>query len=305
MFENTPIFLEMMRVVALAVSVVVPTNAHRVHVDTSIETEIFDTCNDLQNSFHTRVQNIQALQEAHPDSSSMSATTQARFTMRAFGIVRLLRRAKDCPWVVDGNLDGVDEVRSVAHSALAGNPCGDAAMEALSAPPLSENVLQPLQQAVQILLSDNCEASGEIVQNEDIDLDDETMVQRLIDREAQAQDQIDEFMDAAVSDGEHSPAGAFVQTEGRARSVARMLGVVFLTILYMFSCAGVVGMIVTLILFIVASLPCLYFTTGSAQLGCFVWSAFPGLAAAGAGFVSCGIDAAYARGNFSQLGRGN
>jgi len=235
----------------------------------------------------------------------MSATTQARFTMRAFGILRLLRRAKDCPWVVDGNLDGVDEVRRVAHTALAGNPCGDAAMEALSAPPPSENVAQPLQQAVQILLSDNCEASGEIVENEDIHLDEEAMVQRLIDGEAQAQDQIDEIMDAAVSDGEDSPAGAFVQTEGRARNVARMLGVVFLSILYMFSCAGVVGMTVFLVLFIVLSLPCIYFVgPSSGALGCFIFSGFPGIAAAYGSFVSCGIDAAYARGNFSQLGRG-
>lgn len=284
-------------------------NAHRVRVDTNsgtIKADIFDTCNDLQNSFHTRVQNIQALQEAHPDSESMSAATRARFTMRAFGVVRVLRRAKDCPWVTEGDADEVDQVRSVVHSVLVGNPCGDVAMEALSVPPPPENELQPLQQAVQILLSDNCEASGDIAQNEDIDLQDEAALsQRLIDMEEQAQDQIDELMDAAVSEGEHSSAGAFVQTEGRVGSVSRMLGVVFLTILYLLSCAAVGFIIGGLILYVIGAIPCSMVVHGSSALGCLLWPMMGAAAGAAAGFVSCGIDAAYARGNFSQLGRGN
>jgi len=298
----------MMRAAALALLLVVPTDAHRVKLDTNVGTirsEMFDSCDDLQNMFNTRVQNIQALQEAHPDSSSMTATTHARFTMRAFGVVRILRRARDCRWVTeDNNADEIEKVQSVANSALAGNPCGDAAMEALAAPASPENELQPLQDAVQILLSDNCEAPEDSVQNEVIDPEDETSLsEQLIDGEERAQDQIDEIMDAVTAEN-GAQAGAFVQTEGIIRSVSRMLGVVFLTIFYLLSCAATGVVIGGLLLSVVGMIPCLYLVTGSAALGCFMWPIIGVGMGAAAGLVNCGINAA-SQGNSSQLGRGS
>jgi len=286
----------------LAALSVVSTDAGRLQLNTNTN----DHCDDLQNLFHTRVEYIHELQEAHPDASSMSATTHARFTMRTFGVVRILRRARDCPWVTDGDEDEMNEVRSVAHSALAGNPCGDAAMEALSAHPSPDNELQPLQDAVQILLSDNCEVSGNTAQYEIVDLQDETQLsQQLIDEEEMMQDHIEEIIDEAAAENESGNAGAFVQTEGLIRSVSRTLGVVFLSILYMLSCAAAAAVIGGLILFVVAAIPCTMMVPGPSALGCLLWP-FSGAALGGAaGLVSCGIDAAHARGNFSQLGRGN
>lgn len=290
----------MMRVGVLAALSVVSTDAGRLQLDTN------DHCENLQNLFHTRVEHIHELQEVHPDASSMSSTTHARFTMRTFGVVRVLRRARDCPWVTDGDEDEINEVRSVARSALAGNPCGDAAMEALSAHPSPDNELQPLQDAVQILLSDNCEVSGHMGQNEIGNLQDEAQLsQLLINEEEMMQDHINEIIDEAAAEHESGNAGAFVQTEGLIRSVSRTLGVVFLTILYMLSCAAVAAVIGGLILFVVGAIPCTYMIPGPGALACLMWPISGAGLGATAGLVSCGIDAAHARGNFSQLGRGN
>lgn len=304
----------MMCIVALAAIMLSPTDAHRVNHDIdsgALKSEsgmqFFNSCDELQNMFRNRVASIQALQEAHPDSSSFSATTHARFTMKAFGAVRILRRARDCAWVVDGNTDEIEHVRSVAHSALAGNPCGDAALVALSAPASPENVLHPLQQAVQILFSDNCEVPSEgMVQTEVIDPDDGNAIShRLMDGEDQTQDSIDELMDAAASESESLAAGAFIQTQEGFNRVSRLLGAVFLTILYLLSCATAAAIIGGLLLYVVGLIPCSIMISGSSVLACLLFP-FAGVVLGGAsGLLTCGVDLAYAQGNFSQLGRGS
>jgi len=286
----------------------VPSTANRVQVDAhvgNIKSDIFDSCDDLQNIFHSRVQRLHALQQAHVDSSSMTATTQVRFAMRAAGVIRVLRRARDCPWVIEGNADEIGQVRDAAQLALAGNPCGDAAVEALSAPPPPENQLKPLQDAVQILSSDNCEVQESISQTEISGLEDETLLsQMLIDEEERVQDQIDELMDEAAAENE-GEAGAFIQTEGIFHRVMRMMGIVLLTLLYLLSCATVGVLIGGLILTLTLGIACEYVTRGPDGLACLLFP-FGGAALGGAaGLVSCGIDALYAQGNFSQLGRGN
>jgi len=286
----------------------VPSTAKRVQVDAhvgNIKSDIFDSCDDLQNTFHSRVQRLHALQQAHVDSSSMTTMTQARFAMRASGVIRVLRRARDCPWVIEGNADEMDQVRDAAQLALAGNPCGDVAVDVLSAPPPQENQLQPLQDAIQILWSDNCEIQESNSQNEISGLEDETLLnQVLTDEEERAQDQIDELMDEAAAENE-GEAGAFIQTEGIVLRVMKTLGILLLTILYLLSCAAVGVLIGGLILFLTLGMVCGFLVSGPDGIGCLIFPMAGAPLGAAAGLVSCGIDALYAQGNFSQLGRGN
>jgi len=285
----------MMRIIAVATILFSPVDANRVKrdVDSGAITsedgaQFFNSCNDLENMFRTRVANIQAFQEAHPDESDYGVTTHARFTMRTFGAVRILRRARDCPWVVDGNTEDIDVVRQVAHTALAGNPCGDAALVALSAPAPPEDELQPLEQAVQILFSDNCEVPSEgVTQTAAINTDE------LMTREEEVQDQMDEFMDAAVAEGESIAAGSFIQEGGglrqARRSVFRMVGAVFLSILYMLSCAAAGAIILALIGMVIAMIPCSILVPGPSSLACLVFP-MAGLAlGSAAGLIHCGV----------------
>jgi len=285
----------------------VPSTANRVQVDAhvgNIKSDIFDSCDDLQNIFHSRVKRLHALQQAHADPSSMTTITELRFAMRGAGVIRVLRRARDCPWVIEGNADEIGQVRDAAQLALGGNPCGVAAMEALTAHPPPEHQLKPLQDAVQILSSDNCEVQESISQTEISGLEDETLLsQMLIDEEERAQDQIDELMDEAAAENE-GEAGAFIQTEGIFHRVMRMMGIVLLTLLYLLSCATVGVVIGGLILTLTLGLACDLVAQGPGALTCWIKGLGPALGGA-AGLVSCGIDALYAQGNFSQLGRGN
>jgi len=288
----------MMRLVAVATILLSPIDANRVkhHTDSrAINSKSGaqfseENCTRLHTIFHTRVANIQTLQAAHPDESSFSLMTQARVTMKTFGVIRILRRAKECDWVVDSDRDDMDHVRAVAHSALAINPCGGAALLALSAPGSPEKELLPLQNAVQILFSDNCVAPSEgMAPTEVFDPEDGDATNQLMNAEDETQDRIDELMDAAETENERLAAGSFIQTEASFRTVSKLLGAVFLTILYLLSCATVGALIVMLITYVTLALPCMM-SAGSGGLGCLM---FPlvGLAIGGAaGFVSCGVD---------------
>jgi len=309
--KSISFFPIMMKIVAVALILLSPIDAHRVNVNRNIDSEaiesesgahFFHSCDNLQTMFRTRVENIQALQEAHPDEPSFSATTRARFMMRTFGAIRILRRARECSWVVDGNVDNMDHVRGVAHSAIAGNPCGDAALEALSALASPENELQPLQQAVQILFSDNCEVPSEGMQTEAVDLNDgEALSNRLTTAEEEAQDHIDDLMDAAAAESEDIASGAFIQTEGVFRRVSSLIGAVFLSILYLLSCAAVGAVIGGFLLFVVGMIPCSIIVQGPGVLGCFLWPMAGVALGAASGLVNCGVDLANA--HPSQLPR--
>jgi len=289
----------MMQVLAVVSILLSPIDAHRVNVNHRTDIgalesksggQFFNSCDDLQTMFRTRVENIRAFQEAHPDESTFGATTRARFMMRTLGAVRILRRATDCPWVADGNTDDVDHVQEVARSALAGNPCGGAALEALAAPAPAEDALQPLQQAVSIIFSDNCEVPSETMQTEAIDDDD--LSDRITAAEDDAQMTVEDLMDAAAAEGDDIASGSFLQTEGFFHRVGQIIAAVFLGILYLLSCTGLSALMLAFVLFIIGAIPCSYANPGPAGLGCFIFPLAGFAVGAAAGVMSCGYQLA-------------
>jgi len=199
--------------------------------DTKLETEFGASCDDLQTRFHTQVHAFRAAFEAQ---TSESMTTQARFTMRMFGVIRTLRRAQECSWVIENNSDDMEDMRSIVEQLLAGNPCGEAARSELEAAVSSDGELQTISRAMSILLSDDCEVSE--VQEDDAQDD----VQDQQGADEQLQDSIDEMMDA-----EEEGEGAFIQMDqtGRFRRFMRAVGVFFLMLFLLLACVGAAAVI--------------------------------------------------------------
>jgi len=193
--------------------------------DTKLETEFGASCEDLQTRFHTQVHAFRAASEAQ---TSESLTTQARFTMRMYGVIRTLRRAQECSWVIENNSDDIEDMRSLVQQLLAGNPCGEAArseLEAAVSGAPDANELRTIASAMSILLSDDCEVSE--VQEAD--------AQDLQGADERLQDGIDEMMDA-----EEEGEGAFIQMDqtGRFRRFMRGVGVFFLMLFLLLACVG-------------------------------------------------------------------
>lgn len=285
-----------MRILAVVSILLIPVDAHRVNVNRHTDigalesksgVHFFNSCDDLETMFRTRVRNIKTLQEAHPDESAFTATTRARFMMRTFGAVRILRRANECPWVVNGITDDMDLVEDVARSALAGTPCGDAALEVLASPAPAEDALQPLQQAVYILFSDNCEVPSETMQTEAISDDD--LSDRIAAAEEDAQMSVEDLMDAAAAEGDDIASGAFIQTEAfHRRNVAQVIGAVFLGILYLLSCTALTTVLMGFLLFVITIIPCSILVPGPSGLACFLFPMAGAAFGAAAGLINCG-----------------
>jgi len=287
----------MMQALAVASILLSPIDAHRVNanyhtgigaLESKSGGQFFNSCDDLQNMFRTRVENVRAFQEAHPDESTFGATTRARFMMRTLGAVRILRRARECPWVVDGNTDDMDHVQEVARTALAGNPCGGAALEALATAAPAEDALQPLQQAVYIIFSDNCEVPSEIMQTEAMEDDD-----RVASAEEDAQMTVEDLMDAAAAEGDDIASGSLLQTEGLFLRVAQTVGAVFLGILYLLSCTALAALMLGFIFYIILAIPCSHATRGTASsIGCLIFPMAGAAIGAATGAISCGYQLA-------------
>lgn len=217
------------------------------------------TCEDLQSSFHTRVAGLQTLLDAHPDDSTFNRLTQARFTMRTLGVARTLRRARTCSWLVNGDSDDIEQMRGIVQIMLAGNPCAQVARAELQAGASDSTVeMDAVRRAMAALVSDNCEAT--LPPDEDgplMNLDDEAVLESQIDQaEQQAQDRVDELMDASA-DEENS--GAFFETRSDVKGggFIRRLAVVFLFLLLLLACIGamaVIGAFIGVVLIHVASL---------------------------------------------------
>lgn len=313
----------MMRFVAVTTILLSPIDANRVnhHSDgAAIKSDsgaqfFYNSCEELQNMFRYRVTKIHKFIEKNPDEESYSRLTHAKFTLRTFGAIRILRRAKECPWVVDGNEDDLDMVRGVAHLSLAANPCGDGALRALIGEGSPENELLPLQNSVQILFSQDCNATAEgmapMAQTQSID-----STEQLMSVEDEAQDSVDELMDAAEHESDEAlvpaprarggrgrGAASFVQTEVGFTRMSRLLGAVFLSILYLLSCAATGAITLGLLAMTMALIPC-SMSSGPAQLACLSIPMFTVPLGAAAGFVKCGVSMAFSRSNTSLIERG-
>jgi len=291
----------MMRIASVA-ALLASSDGHRLDVVAGTDSSLyfFENCNELQTMFQTRLDSIQAIQDAHTETA-MNARTRARFTMRALGAVRTLRRAKECPWLVKGNAEDIARVHDAAQSVLAEHPCGETALSALSVPASGENPIEPLQHAVEILYSEQCEPAVEAtIQTRTMGDNNMENSQMLMDAEDAAQDRVDELMDAAAAEEESLAAGAFIQTEGIVRGVLNMLGAVFLSMLYLLFCASVAAVIVAVIGFIFGLMVCSHLPLPAAMT-CWTYPIVAVGLTGVAGLASCGLDMARAHGNTSQF----
>jgi len=249
------------------------------------EDEFGASCDNLQNRFHDQVHAYKVALDAR---TSESATTQARFTMRMYGVMRTLRRARECAWVVENNSDDIEEMRSIVQDLLSGNPCGEAARSELEAGASSEDSLvqmQAIPRAMSMLMSDDCEVSDVPI---DRDAPEGNGMEQLQESEEQLQDSLDEIMDA-----EEEGEGAFIQMnqEGVFGRFMRGVGVFFLMLFLLLACAGAAAFIVGFLSLAVMQLiqnltPFRFGGYGYAEtLG--YYSLFAGLAAGALGLVGC------------------
>lgn len=209
-----------------------------IHSQTQAETKFpfGASCEDLQNRFHNQVHTLRVAIDA---PTSESVVTQARLAMRAHGMVRTLRRAQECDWVVENNSEDIEEMRGIMQDLLAGNPCADAARSELEAGASSEENAA-LGRAMLILMSDDCEVP-EIQQPAD---DTQTPEANLQQAEEGLQDRIDEIMEAEDEEGE-----SFIQSDqaGGLQRFMRGLGVFFLMIFLLLACVASVAAIVAVL----------------------------------------------------------
>merc|ERR1711865_1298584 len=88
--------------------------------------------------------------------------SQARVTMRTYGIIRTLRRARTCSWVTQNDSDEIEQARGIVQSLLAGNPCAEVAraeLESGSSAETAQVEIASIRRAMSVLTSDSCETT--------------------------------------------------------------------------------------------------------------------------------------------------
>lgn len=200
-----------------------------------VTSKFFENCDDLQGIFRGRVAAVQSLVDAHPAAMGLSKMDQARFTMRMFAVVRTLRRAKDCAWVVDGDREDVQAAQAIVQVTLAGNPCAAAAMAELTpeAYEAAAHELVPLQRAMLVLVSDTCV----VAELEEMDVPDaQAGVEAAQERDEQMTNTIDELFEQASTESTGAPA-SLVQSESLLQSIFAWVGAIFFAIAFGLACA--------------------------------------------------------------------
>jgi len=160
------------------------------------------SCETLQTRFHTRTGNLQKFMSDHADSDHMSLPTQGRAVMKAAGVLKALKRGKDCPWAADvNNGEEMEAVASVVRIALANNPCVPAALAEVESMDLEADGFSAVKRATSILLSENCEADAtqpeSLLQTpeEFADITDEDLMTTVGEVEENVQDLADEMVE--------------------------------------------------------------------------------------------------------------
>lgn len=215
----------MVRVFVWALLASVQASRVAVHDASATRAQWGASCETLQNQFHDRVASIQGSLEGVDETSELSAVARTRLGMRMYGIMRTLRRASECSWVIENNSDDLEQMRGVVQGLLAGNPCADAARSELERGSSDENP-EAIPRAMNILLSDDCEVPEE---PEGANTDDApTDLQEVEDA---LQDRIDELDEDGSS---------FIEMEKSQtlRSFLRGVGVFFLMAFLLLACTA-------------------------------------------------------------------
>lgn len=206
------------------------------------------SCDDLQTRFHDRLVAFQASLDAVPDMDAMGRAAQARMMMRTYGIMRTLRRARTCSWVIQNDSEEIEQARDIVQSLLAGNPCAEAARSELESGLSAETAqveIASIHRAMSVLTSDSCEPTE---LPEEVESNSEGADVELAEAE-------DDLVDAieAMEEGESS----FFQadsTAGSLRGFMRGIGVAFLMVFLLLACAGTAAFIGLLIGVVIISL---------------------------------------------------
>jgi len=210
------------------------------------------SCDELQTLFRNHLTQVAALQAAHQEEQ-VSRTTQVRFSMRAFRIIRTLRRARTCSWVTDSDSDDIQQVQALAQTFLASNPCAPVAraeLEAGTNPETEEVEVATVNRALQILIAEDCEVLPENSAGTDEPMSDEEIVSMVRAAEEEGENRVDELLEE--SEGTN---GVFIQSDsGTFHSFMRRLGAVFLALLMILACVSGAGAIVALIAFAVTNI---------------------------------------------------
>jgi len=195
------------------------------------------TCEELQDNFHGRVAAIQSSLDGVDETSELSSMMRTRLTIRMHGIIRTLRRARECSWVLENNSEDLVQMRGLVQQFLAGNPCAEAARVEMQQ--ASEEHPEGISRAMGILLSDDCEAPTpqEITPEE-------------------LEDEVQEGLDELTANSDESAFMEMDKTQ-RAQLLGRFLrgvAVIFLMLFLVFACVSsalIIGWFVGLALLIV------------------------------------------------------
>jgi len=219
----------MLRVASICITFA---GAYRTTVSDEIQlqTEFGASCDSLQNRFHDQTR---TLRTAFNTRTSGSAVTQARLAMRMHGMMRTLRRAQECAWVVENDSEDMEELRGIMQELLAGNPCAEAARIEMETG-ASTDSNEAIPNAISILMSEDCQ----VHENQPVE-DESTPEAQLQQAEEQLQDNIDEIMDAE-DEGE-----SLIQMDqsGRIQRFMKGVGVFFFMLFLLTACVNVAGMI--------------------------------------------------------------
>lgn len=199
------------------------------------------SCDDLESMFRNRVVAFQHALDADAG--------RIRLMMRSYSVIRTLRRARTCSWVVEGDSVDIEQMRGIVQTLVAENPCAEAAraeLEAGASHETSEIEARKLAGSISILLSDNCEIiEPEAETTADLEVE-------VSEAEAVLQDEIDHFADAPENE-----AAALIQNNASTfEHFMRRLGVVFLFLLLLLACsaaAAAIGLLLGLGILILAN----------------------------------------------------
>lgn len=218
---------------AFALLLVVSVQANRIQLHKS-KTKSGASCDDLEITFRNRLAAFQRFLDENPDLDAVSRATQLRVMMRTYGIIRPLRRARTCAWVVDDDSAEIEQARDIVQVLLAGNPCAEAArseVQAGTSAQTPQDEIRSVQRALTILSSESCEV-GEVSEETAIS-DGDDVDAEISNAEHVLQDSIDELEDSV------SREGAFIQTDsntGGLLGFMRGVGTVFLVMLLVLVC---------------------------------------------------------------------
>lgn len=203
------------------------TQASRIHVQEhdlsggQTQTKFGATCEELQENFHGRVAAIQSSLDGVDETSELSSMMSTRLTMRMHGIIRTLRRARECSWVLENNSEDLVQMRGLVQQILAGNPCAEAARVEMQQ--ASEEHPEGISRAMGILLSDDCEAPTP---------------QEMSPEELE--DEVQEGLDELTANSDESAFMEMDKTQ-RAQFLSRLLRgvtVIFLMLFLVFACVS-------------------------------------------------------------------